>query len=669
MAAETPTPLMTSYPEELQFFKRIFVWGCSHDCFFTRSFYEETVIDGPSTRGLTEQEGQLGFTSGFLIHRWRPYRTKQQKPQKLYPALVDSLVEKHLAFDNFCRSCSPKDRLKPQDWETAFWLGSVAGPRTWTSTLDIDLHERLGWITTPTRWHQPGRHSPHDTRYLPVPRPSLRFYMQAKLVYDAFPNRIWSFSSGSLGLAVWQLFSAPELTHVLDRKIRTRLKACGLGGLEHYPTPKHPRAMFGRPHRRPCGMDSGIITANGVLTDPIQQIRWFMSPGETPPFETIIHQHISAVRLAFECFLEGGGSEDHRPLNLEERKKLVAQGEETLSQVSEWLDDGCPVDARLISQGRANNPDLVISPVELGTDILNSTGVVVGNNRGKKKESLPEDLENVPSCFLSVDLPSIIEQGLWFEFVRFLAQHGFPAEDKVFEIIGTLARWFLFVELYDRPDSETIAVLTAYVTKYHNDKISRLKSNQVNEVISQIPRIVAQVRRSTDGEFGCFEDIRRKRATGRYRHSWTFVPEIMGFGAKVPTPNPETFGQKSEDSPGWTYVPDDTPLPDFLVQKIFKTFRQAGRQMRQAPDGKRPVLVAITRFINHLNTGQGSRRCSIQLLQQMGFPSSGKDLQKITGLLVKAGIVARGGYRPKSCSRLWILADECRTAAINNDAT
>jgi hypothetical protein len=416
-------------------------------------------------------------------------------------------------------------------------------------------------------------------------------------------------------------------------------------------------------------MDSGIITANGVLTDPIKQIRWFMSPGAKPPFETIINEHISAVRSAFACFLVGGGSEDHRPLNLEERKKSVAQGEETLSEVLQWLNDGCPVDADLLSQGRAKNPDLVISPVELGTCILNSTGVVVGNNREAKTESLPEDLEDVPSCFRSVDLPSIIEQGLWFEFVRFLAQHGFPTVDKVFEIIGTLARWFLFVELYDRPDSETIAVLTAYVTKFHNDKISRLKSNQVNEVIGQIPRIVAQVRRSTDGEFGCFEDIRRKRATGRYRHVWTFGPEIMGFGAKVPTPDPETFGQKSNDLPGWTYVPDDTPLPDFLVQKIFQTFCQAGRQMRQSPDGKRPVLAAITRFVNYLNAGQGSRRCSIKLLQQMGFPSSGKDLQKIMGLLVKAGIVARGGYRSKSRSRLWILADEYRTAVINNDIT
>lgn len=666
MSLTIHAPLGTMHPEELQFFKRIFVWAGSRECFFTRSFYEETVVDGCRTRSFNEEERQLGSTrSGFVIPRWRPYRTKQGTPQKLYPELVDSLVEKHLAFNNFCRSCSTNDRLKPQAWETGFWLGTVAGPRTWTSALDIDLHERIGWYSTPTRWYQPERDAPHDTRYLPVPRPSLRLYMQAKLVHDAFPDRIWAFSSGSLGFAVWRVLPEPELTHVLDRKIRSRLTAIGLQGLEHYPAPKNPRATFGRPHRRPCGMDSGIITPTGVLTDPVDQIRWFMAPGQTPSFDTLVREHISAVRKTYECFLQSGGSEDHRQLNPTARADLVGEAEETLGQVEKWLDKGSPVDPEFLEFPKSIGPERAEQAPKLGTDIINSTCVVGGLIEGDSdRKSTVDNNEHTSPCpapqrpasFYSVDLPQIIEQGLWLEFVHFLVVEGFPANDKFFEIVGTLAKWFLFVELFDRPESETIHILTTYVLSQHNSKISRI-DRQPDEVISQISRIVTFIKTSTDSTGGCFEEIRRKRAMGRYRTLWTFGPKILG------TEPESSFSAVKPAKPGsdqWQYQPDDTPLPEFLVQKIIESFRETGRQIRRGRDGKQPVLVAITRFVNYLNAGQGSRRCSIKLLQQMGFPSRGRDLQKIMHLLVKAGIVSRGGYLSRSRSRLWILAEDYR---------
>jgi hypothetical protein len=663
----TLEPLIANFPEELTFFQKVFIWGGSSDCFFTRSFYEETVVDGCWARSLTEEERRLTSTrSGFIIPRWRPYRTKHGTPQKLYPELVDSLTEKHLAFDNFCRSCSSKDRLRPQEWETGFWLGTVAGPRTWSSALDIDLHEQIGWYSKPTRWCQPDRDAPHETRYLPVPRPSLRFYMQAKLVHDAFPNRIWAFSSGSLGFAVWRLLPEPELTHVSDRKIRSRLNAIGLRGLEHYPAPKNPRATLGRPHRRPCGMDSGIITPNGVLIDPVDQIRWFMAPGQTPSFEKLVREHISAVRKTYECFLRGGGSEDHHPLQPKERADLVGEAERTLGHVAEWLDKGSPVDAKMLGFRKLTGGRSPNQTPELGTDIINSTCVVGGLIEGRSERKSTNDKNEGtfpflapqhPASFYSVDLPQIIEQGLWLEFVRFLVEEGFPVQDKFFEIVGTLAKWFVFVELFDRPDSETIHILTTYVLNQHSNKISRIEGKKAEEVISQISRIVQFIKTSTDSMGGCFEEIRRKRATGRYRTIWNFSPKILGIEQKGDNSAAKVAKSGSEQ---WRYEPDDTPLPEFLVQKIIESFREAGRQIRRGRDGNQPVLVAITRFLNHLNAGQGSRRCSIKLLQQMGFPSRGRDLQQIMGLLVKAGIVSKGGYLSRSRSRLWILTEEYR---------
>ena len=613
----------------------------------------ETVVDAGETRCRTEEERQFGsLRSGFSIPRWRPLVTKHQAPQKLYPDLVDSLAEKHLDFRNFCRSCEVKDRLRPQDWETAFWVGSVAGLTTWTSTLDIDQHDRIGWYSGPTRWHRDEGDSPHDTRYLPVPRPTLRFYAQAKLVFDAFPGRTWAFSSGSLGFAVWHVFAEPETTHVLDRKIRARLTAVGLADLEHYPIPKNPRSKMGKPHRRPCGMDSGIITPDGVLTDPMDQVRWMLSPKGTPDFAMIVHEHMLALRHSYQQFLVDGGSEDHRQLSLDQKKELVAECETVLDQVTNWMKSGCRITEEMLIRERREP----LNGSELGTNILNSTVCCVENNREEEEHNADPDKDDVPACFRSADLADICEQGLWFQFVQFLVYEGFPTEDKVFEVVGTLARWFLFVEFFDRPDSETIAVLEAYVQNKHNNKISRLSEGKLHEVLEQIPRIVDCIRKSTDVEVGTFEAIRRRRATNSYRHVWNFGPKILGAGNHES--NLDLKVGKSDEK--WQYVPDDTALPELLVQKILQAFSVSGRQIRRGRDGTQPVLMAIIRLVNYLRAGGGSRRCGILLLQKMGFPTRGRDRQQIIGLLVRAGIVNRGGYLSKSRSRLWTLGDEWR---------
>lgn len=79
MMPDLPTPLATRYPEELGLFKKLFLWGCSKECVYTRSFYEETVVDACYTRCRTQEEQQIGSVlSGFLIPRWRPLKTKQQ---------------------------------------------------------------------------------------------------------------------------------------------------------------------------------------------------------------------------------------------------------------------------------------------------------------------------------------------------------------------------------------------------------------------------------------------------------------------------------------------------------------------------------------------------------------------------------------------------------------
>ncbi|MCY2987024.1 MAG: hypothetical protein NTY19_04045 [Planctomycetota bacterium] len=134
----TPT-LHELYPAEVEFFKQRFVWSSQTKGFYTRNRYEPAYDE-----------------FGKRLPKWRPFKSKGRW-QHLYPELVDSLVEKHLDFERFCRSSKIRDRLEPRTEETAFWLGMMAGTKTYADCIDLDSHDVIGWNPVPTRWH-PGCH-------------------------------------------------------------------------------------------------------------------------------------------------------------------------------------------------------------------------------------------------------------------------------------------------------------------------------------------------------------------------------------------------------------------------------------------------------------------------------------------------------------------------------
>lgn len=108
----------------------------------------------------------------------------------------------------------------------------------------------------------------------------------------------------------------------------------------------------------------------------------------------------------------------------------------------------------------------------------------------------------------------------------------------------------------------------------------------------------------------------------------------------------------------WEYIPDETPLPNFAVEKIWKTFGEHGRQIRQR-NGTYPVIDAITRFFNYLLAGSppGQRRASGKLLVKMGLNSRTKDRDEVISLLVASGLIAKGDYRIRERSTLWLLRE------------
>jgi hypothetical protein len=637
------------YPDEIRFFTQRFVWSSQTKGFYTRRRYDPECDD-----------------LGRQLPKWLPFKSNGRW-QHLYPQLVDSLVEKHLDFERFCRTSHYPDRLVPRDWETAFWLAMMAGAKTYSHCIDLDSHDTIGWTPVPTRWHE-GKTGwvagPYSYRYLPVVRPSLRFFQIAKVIYDHLPNRMWSFSSANCGLAVWEIYSSPKFNHIVFPAVEQRLQAVGLNGVEHYPRPPRSPGSLGKCHRRPCGMDSGVLTCNGVIADPIEQIRAFMQPPATPPFETILAIYWERLEAMYGLFLSQGESLQHTHLTKDEKQSLVDSCQQVIASVKEWSRGGYVLDLDLINNEVSHSNE---EPDE--QDVTDSLAQPLD-----QLELLPEivlsEMAEYPECFYRADLKAVAGSSQWVQYVKFLIENGISAEDKLCEIISTLAFWFGYVELFGEDHQQIKDLLRTYVATRHNCKVTRLIAGKQEEVFAQVDRIVDSVLDSEDIEGKeLFAELRQKRASGQYKQVYNFASQILEDSNSLSFLNPhnlplylicEDLIQEESDSLGpseWNYQPDQTPLPDDVISRIQASFKQAKRQLRRDKANRYPTLDAIAELFNYLYAGRtiGSRRASQQLLVQMGFVNNSSKRTPLFRLLEKEGLLYKGGYLSTTKSRLWTL--------------
>jgi len=235
-------------------------------------------------------------------------------------------------------------------------------------------------------------------------------------------------------------------------------------------------------------------------------------------------------------------------------------------------------------------------------------------------------------------------------------------------VVSALALWFGFVEWFGQDRDKITVLLTTYVFQQHNSMVTRLLSGNEHDVISQIGRIVdhALDKEDDDGK-RLFAELRQKRASGKYRKVYSFAQQILS--KEQPRHSPFHTPQQlpsyllcgvlmgMDGDSQWRYVPDLTPLPDDVLERVRQAFRQARRQLRRNKDGRDPPLDAITCLFNYLYSGRtsGTRRASQKLLVEMGFPEKSAKRQPIFQALKNAELLHPGGYRAKSQSRLWML--------------
>jgi hypothetical protein len=645
------------FPAEIAFFKQRFVWSSNKSGCYVRHRYEK--LEQPCEKP---------------IPKWVPLKTRGEW-QHLYPELVDSLVEKHLSFEKFYKLHSYRDRLSPNADETAFWFGTMAGEKTYNDCIDLDSHDQMGWNPLPTMWHSSRTGSvngPYSWRYVPVMRPTLRFFQMAKLIYDHFPNRIWAFSSANFGLAVWKVHARPELTHVVYRKVEASLRAAGLN-VEHYPTPA--KTGLGKCHRRPCGMDSAVITDNGLITESIQQVRLYMSPPPTPSFQTILEACFEGLRRSYDHFMSEGESISHIRMPKDEKKILVESCLEGIEVVRAWAKGGYQIDRELISEqgsvaSTSDNSELY--HIKVSSEELCDTNF---------SDSIPVD--DYPAFFWQVDLRAVAQSGQWVQFTKFLVETGIPVEDKLSEVVSALALWFGFVELFGQDRDRIKNVLRTFVLIRHNEKVSRLLAGQTEDVVSHVDRIVDHVLENETAEGKqVFAEIRQKRATSQYKKVYFSESQILRVRQDSISQINETdiksylicrgliSDSKAEEAPSeWNYEPDDTPLPEVIMNRIVVAFRESKRQLRKNKSGKHHTLDSITRLFNYLFCGRkcGTRRAGRDLLAKMGLPKKTSELSAVITILTENGLLYKGGYLSGTHSRQWML-DKSVVEAMQNVA-
>ena len=522
----------------------------------------------------------------------------------------------------YCHPALIARHLDPAQWhflhpkQTApekFWLAMWPAKKSSLTVLDFDNKQFiLGW-TQPNKYAygDPGPNNP----LLPIIRIPLDRLLELRRLYDEFPNRRWCISSATLGLHAWENLSRPAAISDIHRAGRPHLKKIGLGTLEIHP-------MVGRCLRRPFGEDYFTITDGDLLSNWTDQLVFFEHP-ITPSFESI-------YRVLKEKMLGQWATYDHWNNPDPKRKKQVHRIDtnllrEELEAIDKWAAKGFPASYN--------------APVSISMTLEGS--------------SCPTGRMTKSSC--AVTLAQVCNAE-WVQSCESWAINGLPCEDSLFLVISQLARWLYFIELHHLPESQRLerikTALVHYCLTKHNSRISRLNGGLEEEVIQHVHRAVDSGIASVDMGFKTHAAVmRQKRERGRYTRV-IYLERVL-----------EGKDDSNSSSSCWVYMcptkkPDFTPLPNQIINQLLDACRATGRAPRiKKTTGQYPIIEKCTAFINAIYQSGGKARVSQETLRKYGFTANNQR-ELLKAIMVKAGIMTKGGYKSQTASRLYRLTKE-----------
>jgi hypothetical protein len=233
----------------------------------------------------------------------------------------------------------------------------------------------------------------------------------------------------------------------------------------------------------------------------------------------------------------------------------------------------------------------------------------------------------------TIDMDAICKTGKWVQTCETWARNGLPQEDSIYQVAAELAKWLYWIEMYHLPPEKrqehVHKLLVQFVECKHNGMCDRLIQGRVKGVVQQLGRVVQEV--IDHGDVQPWQDMRRKRASGEYHHVIQLAPLMVAVIPDTPDDKRERHG--SVYSVGGLGTYSDEALPAQVVTMIE---RKAGRNK---------LLPFATKFLNHLYKRGGRYGVSRTVLMEMLGYNDPVRVTKYRDILVKAGVISKGGYR------------------------
>jgi hypothetical protein len=239
---------------------------------------------------------------------------------------------------------------------------------------------------------------------------------------------------------------------------------------------------------------------------------------------------------------------------------------------------------------------------------------------------------------------------VWCPWIEKMAKIGLVENDSMNRVVFELAKWLMWVELFDRDDREKLAteLLQSYVLNKHNGHVSRLTDGRETEVLSHVERIVASAGKVSQDSHELFARLRAGRDNGKYWRPIKIAPLLSGASTTTEVKENELYCS--------TYslpIREDV-LPDPIEDNLLRFAKM--KRMRRT-QGDFPFVRFSRRLLNYLYDRKGSARLSTATLttlvtnvhQQNDFKVALRNLDLLTGWT--------GTYRAKSASCLYRLTD------------
>lgn len=249
---------------------------------------------------------------------------------------------------------------------------------------------------------------------------------------------------------------------------------------------------------------------------------------------------------------------------------------------------------------------------------------------------------------------------LWCPWVERMATTGLVDDDTMGTVIYELAKWLLWVELFDQDDRLELAteLLEAYILDKHNGHVSRLNQGHEGDVLSQVGRIVTSAEKLSQDSVELFGKIRQNRQEGKYGRLIRIAPLLSGRDAT-------TSEEKQYNCTTYSLPIREDVLPPSIEETLLRYARL--KRMRRS-QGEYPFVRFSRRLLNLLWDRKGSARLSTALLttfvtnvhQQNDYKVALRDLKLLRDWT--------GTYRAKSASCLYRLTDEAMGLFKRGDA-